>query len=288
MVVAEHVAADRRVLRRRCRVVCRHRRRIGHAPVEALLHRPAMAIGGRDRHRVRTALRRRMVDRAGNHARRRVDRQAWWQARRGVGQRVAVNVGEMAGDIDRRDRLAVIVRLPRDRRGHHWRIVLRRDADRQRAGVRAALPVRHGVCRDRHRAVVIGHRREGVAAIRADRQRADARESRRAAGRHGLAANREGRHDKIVAVRVMVVARAHCRSPGYLPASWRYRSGRQLGGEVGHAPIEALLAVVPPWPSDAVTVTVYGPLTEAEWSIVPEITPVAGSIVRPGGNPVAV
>ncbi|CAB3689327.1 hypothetical protein LMG26685_04699 [Achromobacter mucicolens] len=42
--------------------------------------------------------------------------------------------------------------------------------------------------------------------------------------------------------------------------------------------------------SVAVTTTVYTPLAppcEAEWSIVPVMMPVFGSIVRPGGRPVA-
>ena len=44
---------------------------------------------------------------------------------------------------------------------------------------------------------------------------------------------------------------------------------------------------LPPLPSDAVTETAYVPARLALLSIVPEMTPVAGSMLRPGGRPVA-
>ena len=44
---------------------------------------------------------------------------------------------------------------------------------------------------------------------------------------------------------------------------------------------------VPPLPSSTVTVTLYGPPCDALKSMVPVISPVAGSIDRPGGRSVA-
>ena len=45
--------------------------------------------------------------------------------------------------------------------------------------------------------------------------------------------------------------------------------------------------VTPPLPSFAVTVTVYGPPTEASLAKVPEITPVFASMLTPAGRPLA-
>src|SRR5690606_2754042 len=81
-------------------------------PREVLRDRGAALVGSRDGDgvdAVLTALRSRIVERAGNDAGRRINGQARGQTGGRVGQRIAgVHIRELARDVDRGDGLAVV------------------------------------------------------------------------------------------------------------------------------------------------------------------------------------
>ena len=123
--------------------------RVLDVPREVLRHRGAALVGRRDGDRVDAlvaALRGGPVQRAGNDAGGRIDRQARRQPGGRVGQRIAVvDVAELAGDVDRSDGGTVVAGLvgQRDFRRQRRGVVRARDGDRQGGGRRAALAVRH-------------------------------------------------------------------------------------------------------------------------------------------------
>ena len=101
-VVAQDIATDRCVLVGAVGVVRRDRCRVGHCPVERLIDRGPVAIGGGHGdavHAARTALTGRVVDRSADDAGDRIDRQPGRQTAGAIGQRRAVDVGEERGHI---------------------------------------------------------------------------------------------------------------------------------------------------------------------------------------------
>ena len=176
-VIGQEFDGDRRVFRRRRRIVHRNRTRVGHGVGEGLRGaEPAGISGGHgdgvDALAPGATLRSGIVQRAGDLARIGVDRQAGRQARNGIGQRIArIGIAEGARGLDRCDRIGIERGLRRQRADRDRRIVDRidRDGDGRGRGSAFAIADRVG---DGVRAVEIGVRREGDRTVRIDHNRA--------------------------------------------------------------------------------------------------------------------
>ena len=167
-VVRQHRNGDGRVFGDGDAVVRRDRRDIGHFPGEAERRGSAAAIVGGDGDGIDAAvhLAGRIVDRAGDLAGHGIDAEAGGQADGGVGQRIAVRIGEGRGGRDA-DRVGIVVCLVGDRAHDHGRIVHFANGNQHDGGVEAAVAVAH-LIGDRVRAAEIGVRGVGDRTVGVD------------------------------------------------------------------------------------------------------------------------
>ena len=181
----------------------------------------------------------RRMDRSGDLACYRIDAQPSRQAACAVGQRITVHIVEIRGDIEHGDAVRIRVALVGNGVHRNRRIVDRVHGDDQIGGIGAALAIADRIAHRRHRAVPVRRGSEGVCAIAAERESADARDDNRVvAGGLSDAIHGEADHIQGVHVRVGIVAQ-HVAADGHVLVG----DGAVVNGGRGrilHHPVEGL------------------------------------------------